>query len=69
MIKVHKTWVKLGNTYCLLMEVNGKIFTKQFVVERYNKDVVDLNKKLKEFDLIDTIRKMLDLKDLVITEQ
>lgn len=54
-VKVYKTWVKLGNTYCLLMEVDGRIFTKHFQVLYYNEDVVKLNKTLKEHDLLDTI--------------
>ena len=55
-IKVRKTWVRLGNIYCLLMEAEGRIFTKKFKVLDYNEDVVKLNKTLKEHDLMDTIQ-------------
>jgi len=60
-IKVYKTWVKLGNTYCLLMEVEGRIFTKKFQVLHYNAEVVKLNKTLKENDLLDTIHQTFKL--------
>lgn len=55
-IKIYKTWVKLGNTYCLFMEAEGRVFTKKFRVLHYNADVVKLNKTLKEHDLMDTVQ-------------
>ena len=60
-IKLQKTWVRIGNTYCLLIEAKGRIFTKKFRVLHYNADVVKLNKRLKEYDLIDTIKHTLKI--------
>lgn len=63
-IKVQKTWVKLGNTHCLLAEVEGRIFTKKFTTLYYNEDVIKLNKVLKEYDLLDTIKQTFKLEKI-----
>lgn len=62
--KLRKSWVQVGNTYTLFVELDGEILTKKFTVPYYNKDVVELNKKLKEYDLIETIKQRYRIKKI-----
>lgn len=59
-------WFKVGETiWQLLVEVDGHIYQKTVVIYDTRGDIKNIlatNKKLKEFDLIEQVKKELDIK-------
>ena len=58
--KITKTWIRIGNTFHLFANIGlrtTKVSYKKFRVLYEDANVIELNKKLKEFDLIERIFK------------
>lgn len=62
-MKIKKNWIRTGNVFNLFVEYDNEIMYKKFRV--YNdlgcQPIVDLNKKLKEFDMIESLRKKYNI--------
>lgn len=55
---VKKTWIRVGKTFHLFADLGYKVAKvpyKKFRVLYEEPNVIDLNKKLKEFDLIERV--------------
>ena len=64
-ITATKHWFRLGETtWQLLVEVDGRVFHKTVIIydTRGNyKNLLATNKKIKEFDLIEQVKRELDV--------
>lgn len=56
--QIKKTWVRIDNTFHLFANIGGRVPEvpyKKFRVLYEDENVINLNKKLKEFDLIERV--------------
>lgn len=58
-VRLERNWIRIGDTFNLLVELDGCIFYKKFRVydtKPGSEPVIELNKKLKEYDLIELVK-------------
>ena len=59
-LQVKKSWIKVGNVFTLFAEIDKKVLCDNFCVLDTNpgsEPVVVLNKQLKEFDMVERIKR------------
>lgn len=64
-LTLQRNWIQIDNSFHLLIDVEGKIFYKKFRVLNAKEapDVmINTNKKLKEFDLMEQIRREFNVR-------
>ena len=64
-ITIKAEWIRVGNVFSLLVEVDEKIFTKKFSmysIEESAQSAIELNKKLKEYDLAAELKQQFKVK-------
>lgn len=62
---INRNWFRVGNVFNLLVEIDGHIFCKKFYAESvddYAQSVIDLNKTLKEYDMIEEIKRRFNIR-------
>jgi viroplasmin and RNaseH domain-containing protein len=62
---IKRNWIQIENSFHLLVDVEGKVFYKKFRVldiKKAPKTLLELNKKVKECDLVEEIRKEFNVK-------
>jgi len=59
---VSRNWFKVGNVYHLLAEVEHRVFTTSYIVYNESDDIVQLNKTIKENDLIEKIKREIGVR-------
>ena len=58
-------WVKIGNNYELLLEVDGHVYTASYIIYddlNLTNEVIEVNKRIREANLIERIENELDIR-------
>jgi hypothetical protein len=64
-IEVKRNWFVMGNNWHLLVEVKDKIFHKTVIIYDTRpgfEDTLSRNKQLKEYNLIEEVKKLMGVK-------
>jgi hypothetical protein len=64
-ITIKRNWIQIDNTFHLLVDIEGKSFYKKFSVldvDDISPTIVALNKRMKEYDLVEQLRRQFNVR-------